>query len=103
MRAPQPSQLQQLGSLGLDQGADLALELGGPAGAAADLEHKPTGHPHPGALPGSGELAGHPLQPDDPVQGAGRDLQLGPEVVQVPAQAALVFKAGLDEVLAMVE
>ena len=78
----------KLGSLGFDQGADLALELGGPAGAAADLEH---------------ELAGHPLQPDHAVQRASRDLQLGPEVVQVPAQPALVLRAGFDQVLAMIE
>ncbi len=52
---------------------------------------------------GTGELPGDPLQPDHPVQGAGGDLKLGKELVQVPAQAALVIGAGANEVLAMVE
>src|SRR6476469_4092694 len=94
---------EQLGSLGFDQGTDLAFELGGPAGAATDLGDQLAGHPHAGALLGAGELAGHPIQPDHAVQGTGGDLQLGPEVVPVPAQAALVFRAGFDEVLAVVE
>jgi hypothetical protein len=52
---------------------------------------------------GASELASDPIEPDAPVQGAGGDLQLGPEVVQVPAQATLVLRAGLDQVLAVIE
>ena len=51
----------------------------------------------------AGELAGDPVKPDHAVQAAGGQLQLGPEVVQVPAQALLVFGACLDEVLAVIE
>src|SRR6476469_1932767 len=46
---------EQLGSLGFDQGTDLAFELGGPAGAATDLGDRLAGHTHPSALIGGGQ------------------------------------------------
>ena len=48
---------------------------------------------HPDAMARFGraaEAAGEPIEPEDPVKSAGRDLQLRPEIVQVPAQPALV-------------
>ena len=87
-------QLQQLGRLGFDQGGDLAFELAARRVRRRISAHQLAGDPHPGALLGAGELAGEPIQPDDAVQGAGRDLQLGPEVVQVPAQAATGLLSG---------
>ncbi len=97
MSAPQP------GGLRAHRFCDLLLQGSGALGALADRPAQLAGDAHPGALLGAGELASHAVEPEDPVQAAGRQLQFGPEVVQVPAQALLVFRASLDEILAVVE
>jgi hypothetical protein len=89
--------------MGAHRLCDLLLQGGGALGAVADRPHQLAGDPHAGPLLGAGELSGNPLQPEGPVQAAGRQLQLGPEVVQMPAQALLVFRSGLDQILAVVE
>jgi hypothetical protein len=49
------------------------------------------------------EPAREPIEPDEPVEAAGRQLELGPAVVEEPAQAVLDPRALRDQVLAMVE
>ncbi len=95
LRAPQPLQRQQPGRVVAQQPAELALELVDPSGASADLAHQLAGDLHPGALLSTGELTGEPVMPEVAVQGTSRDLQLGPEVVQVPAQTLLGPPCGL--------
>jgi hypothetical protein len=67
------------------------------------LHHQLAGDPHASALLGAGQLAGEAIEPAGPIEAARRQLQLGPEVAQVPAQPLLVCRAGLDDVLTMVE
>ena len=100
---PAAGEVEQLRGLGARHGADLALEPRGASSAIADRPHQLTADANAGALLGAGELASNPIEPDDAIQGARRQLQLGPEVMQVPAQALLVLCAGPDEVLAVVE
>ena len=52
---------------------------------------------------GTEEPPGDPLQPDRAVECSDGDLELWPEVMQVPAQSLLVLRAGFGEVLAMIE
>src|SRR5215211_2464688 len=54
-------------------------------------------------LLGPGEAARDLPQPLAGVQRPGRDLELGPEVVQMPAQPLLVGRACRDQILAMVD
>lgn len=96
-------ELQQLGRPAGDQSCDLAFELFGPANATANLDHQLAGNPHASALLDAGQLASEAIEPAGPVKASRRQLQLGPEVVQVPAQPLLVCGAGLDNVLAVVE
>ena len=57
---------------------------------------------HAAAL-GASEAAGDLPKPLAGVQRPGWDLELGPEVVQMPAQPLLVGGAGGDQILAMVD
>ena len=68
-----------------------------------DLAHELAGDPHPRGLLGAGEAAGDLPEPFGGVERAGRDLELGPEVVQMPAQPLLILAASGDEILAMVD
>jgi hypothetical protein len=60
-------------------------------GPLADRADQLARDPHAGALLGAGELAGGPVKPDGAIQAAGRQLELGPEVMQVPAQPLLIL------------
>ncbi len=76
-----------------------------PAGATADLEQT---NSRAIAGPACPARRGRACERPDRARRArskatGRQLQLGPEVVQVPAQPALVFRASFDEILAVVE
>jgi hypothetical protein len=60
-------------------------------------------HPHPRLLVQPGEPPADALQPAQPVQRPGRDVQLRDQIVQVPAQSVLHARALADQVLAVVE
>jgi hypothetical protein len=91
----------EAGELGVGAEAPRPGGLGDLLGAGS---RRPTrGRSGPWSLLGASETAAEAIEPDDPIEATGRELQLGPEVVQVPAQAALVLGAGPDEILAVVE
>ena len=56
-----------------------------------------------GGLRCAGETAAGVPEPFGGIERAGWDLELGPEVVQMPAQSLLVAGAGGDQVLAVVD
>ena len=87
---PTAALLKQLWRVALDERGELCLEFADPAGARGDLAHELAGDPHACGLLGAREAAGDRPEPLVGVQRAGRDLQLGPEVVQMPAQPLLV-------------
>jgi hypothetical protein len=68
-----------------------------------DLAHELARDPHPHGLLGARQAARELRKPLVGVERAGRDLELGPEVVEMPAQPLLVLGAGGDEILAMVD
>jgi hypothetical protein len=83
-------QRQQLRRLGLDERGELALERPDTTRALADRAHQLARHPHPHGLLGPGQAPADPVEPLVAVERPGGNLELRPEVVQVPAQAALV-------------
>ena len=94
---------EQLRRVALDQGGELCLQLANPGRARGDLTHELARDPHARRLLGASEAAGDLPQPLAGVQRPGRDLELGPEVVQMPAQPLLVGGACRDQILAMVD
>src|SRR6185295_6664124 len=86
-----------------NHGADLTLELRCAACAVPDRTDQLAADADASALLRAGEPASDPIEPDDAIQATRRQLEVGPEVVQVPAQALLVFGARPDEILAVVE
>ena len=78
-------------------------KLCGTPGAVANRPGELAGDADPCALGSAGKLAGDAIEPEDAVKASRRQLQLGPELVQVPAQALLIFCACLDEALAVIE
>ena len=100
---PAPALGEQLGRVAADERGELCLELADTRCAGADLAHELACDPHPRALLGACQTAGDPPEPLAGVQGPGGDLELGPQVVQVPAQPLLLAGTGRDEVLAVVD
>ena len=94
---------EQLRRVALDERGELCLEFADACGAGGDLAHELARDPHARGLRRAGEAAGGLPEPLGGVQRAGRDLELGPEVVQMPAQPLLIAAAGCDQILAMVD
>ena len=95
---------EQLRRVALDERGELCLEFADPAGARGDLAQRSSRATRTRVVCcGAREAAGDRPQPLVGVQRAGRDLELGPEVVQMPAQPLLVAGAGRDQILAMVD
>ena len=60
-------------------------------------------HPDIGVLGTARQATREPVKPDHPIKAAGGQLELGPAVVQQPAQPALDAGPLADEVLAMIQ
>ena len=86
-----------------DEGASSRFERVDGAGELADASQLIARDPDPRGLLGAGEAAGETLGPVHGDQAAGRDLELGPEVVQVPAQVVDQPCARVDQPLAMID
>jgi len=90
LSVPQPAKAMSSCARIADERRDPCLELGCPPRALAKRADQVAADPHPSSLLGASELAGDPLEPDGAIEAARRQLELGPEVVEVPAQAALL-------------
>jgi hypothetical protein len=73
------------------------------ARALADAAQFVTRDPDAGALLGAGQAPGDAVLPVGADQCAGRDLGLGPEVVQLPAQVVDQRRALADQPLAVID
>lgn len=76
----------QLGSDVRDEYRELARELVDCSCQLADTAQLITGDPHAGRLLSASEATGDALLPANGAQSASGDLELGPRVVEVPAQ-----------------
>jgi hypothetical protein len=92
-----------LRGVAFDERGQLCLELADASGARGDQAHELARDPHARGLLCASEPAGGVPEPLGGVERPGRDLQLGPEIVQVPAQPLLIAGARVDQVLAMVD
>jgi hypothetical protein len=93
---------QQRGGLGGDEVGELAPKRCDLAGALADRADQASADANAGGLLGARQAPGDLVDPLSPVELAERDLQLGPQRVQMPAQLVLFLGAGDDEVVVIV-
>src|SRR5918911_415645 len=98
-----PSLCDQLRRVAFNEHRELSLELADALGARGDLANELARYPHACGLLGAGQAAGRLAQPLGCIERAVRDLELRPEVVQMPAQSLLIAAASCDEILAMVD
>ncbi len=90
---------EQLRRVVIDQRGELCLQLANPGGARGDLTHKlrdSHARDSHGRLLRAGEPAGDLPEPLVDVQRSGWDFELGPHVVQTPAELLLIGGAGGD-------
>jgi hypothetical protein len=101
MSTPQPGSARSWRDLG-DEDAEFALQGVDGASEFADASQLVAGDEEVDVLLGAAEAAGDALLPAGAGQDALGDLELGPEVVQVPAQVVDQRGALGDEPLAMI-
>jgi hypothetical protein len=86
-----------------DEGGELVLERIDRPGELTDAAQLVACDPDPRGLVGAREASGGPFLPAKTDQDAARDLELGPQVVQVSAQVVDQRSALADEPLAMID
>ena len=99
---PAARQLEQGWRLCRYQQRELALERCGRAGQLAHAAQFVATDPDPCALLAARQAAGDLVEPFGPVERPGGDLELGPELVQMPAQPALDPGALAHQLLAVI-
>jgi hypothetical protein len=94
---------EQLRRVALDEGGELCLEFTDAFGVGGDVADELARDPDACGLFGAGEPPGGFAEPFGGVERSVWDLELRPEIVQVPAQPLLIAAPSGDEVLAMVD
>ena len=100
---PQPGSASSCGASSGDQVGEFVLERVDGAGQLADAAQLVARDPDAGGLLGAREPAGDARPASARDERAGAGLELGPEVVQVPAQVVVKRGALRDEALAMID
>src|SRR3954464_10805583 len=100
---PNPGSLSSCGASCATSSGDLALEPGDGLGELAQPAQLVAGDPDAHGLLGPGQAPRDPCAPLLREQGATWQLELGPEVVEVPEQRAVELDAVTDEAFAVVD
>ena len=103
MSGPNPGSASSCGAICLDELGDVALELVDRGGQLAQAAQHVARDPDAHRLLGAGEAPADPRRPLLREQRAAGQLQLGPEVMQMPEQRAVELDAVANQPLPMID